>query len=154
MVPIMEYLAPLIGMIAVFATIAWGIWVFNKTRRERTAHMIELQSRMLEKFANSQDFVGFLQSPSGQQYLRSLTEQPRKNPKLRIIRAVQTGTILIILGVCLIGLSFVAGFSRPMQEPPFIIGFLSLFLGAGFIASAGIAYMLSKTWGLFPEDQP
>lgn len=145
-------LVPIVGMIVIFATISWGIWVFNKTKRERTSQMVELQSRMLEKFANSQEFVGFLQSPAGQQYLRSLTELPRKNPKLKIIRAVQTGTVLIILGLCLIGLSFLVGFRHPMQEPPFVIGFLSLFLGGGFVASAAIAYLMSKMWGLFPEE--
>jgi len=152
MTELLEFIAPMLAMIVTFATIAWGIWVFNKTRRERTTQMMQLQNKMLERFANSQEFVGFLQSSSGQQYLRSLTEAPRKSPKLKIIRSVQTGVVLMILGSCLIGLSFLVGIPNPTEEGPFIIGFLSLFLGAGFVASAAIAYIMSKRWHLFPEE--
>jgi hypothetical protein len=152
MTEVLGFMVPLLGTIVTLATIAWGIWVFNKTRRERTSQMVELQTKMLERFANSQEFVGFLQSSSGQQYLRWLTEVPRKSPKLKIIRSVQTGVVLMILGTCLIGLSFLVGFSRPTEEGPFIIGFLSFFLGAGFVASAAISYIMSKKWHLFSEE--
>ena len=147
-----EMAVPLFATLGTFVLIAWIVWVVNKTRRERVTRTLELQSRMLEKFTSSDEFANFIKTPEGQRYLRDMTAEPRKNPKTRIITSVRTGVVLVVLGVGLIAISFLVGFENPMEEGPFIIGFIGLFLGLGFLASAAVSYSMSKAWGLFPDD--
>ena len=150
---IVEAIIPMIGMVVFFAFVTWVIWLLNRTGRERRMRMMALQEKMFERFGSSQEFVAFLQTPEGQRFFKSLSQEPVKNPKLRIMKSVRTGVILIILAAGLIAISFLVGFHRPTEEPPFIIGFLSMFLGIGFIGSAAVSYFMSKSWGLLPEDR-
>jgi|SRR5687768_1395867 len=147
-----EMLVPMIATFGFFLLVAWIVWVVNKSRRERVLRTIELQNRMLEKFTSSEEFASFIKTPEGQRYFREMTAEPRKNPRTKIMNSIRTGVVLVVLGTGLIAISFLVGFDRPMEEGPFIIGFIGLFLGLGFLASAGVSYAMSKAWGLFPED--
>lgn len=149
---IMEMVAPMIAVLGFFVMVGWVVWVLNRGRRERTARLVELQNRMLEKFASSEEFVAFLQTPEGQQYLKSFTAEPRANPKEKILKSVRTGVILIVVSAGLMAIGFIIGLSHPTEDPPFVIGFLAMFLGIGFLASAAVSYYMSKAWGLFPGE--
>lgn len=149
----LEMIVPLVGTFGSFVLIGWIVWVIARTRRERTVRMVELQSRMLEKFTSSDEFAAFIRTNEGQRYLSGFFAEPRKNPKQRIITTIRTGVVLLVFGAGLIALGFLVGFENPMEEPPFVIGFLAVFLGTGFLASAAVSYTMSKSWGLFPDEQ-
>jgi hypothetical protein len=71
-------------------------------------------------------------------------------PFSRILWSVQIGVVLLVTGV---GLMYVS--TRTIEEARemfFILGCLSLAVGAGFSVSAGASYLISRKLGLF--DRP
>ena len=122
------------------------VFVIARANVARSEHRLQAHARMLDRFGSSAEFVSFLQTPEGRGYLQTVSLGPQKTQKAKIIGAVRTGVVLTILSTGLMALSFLLGFSRPMQEPPFVIGFLGMFLGAGFLASAVASWSLVKAW--------
>lgn len=137
-----EVLIPL-GAFAMTAVLVFFIARANVARSE---HRLQAHSKMLDRFGNSAEFVAFLRTPEGRRYLDSVSIGPRKTQKAKVIGAVRTGVVIVILSIGLMAVSFLVGFSHPTQEPPFVVGFLALFLGAGFLASAAISFSLAKAW--------
>jgi hypothetical protein len=73
-------------------------------------------------------------------------------PLSRILWSVQLGIVLLVTGV---GLLFLSG--RVVEEAReffYVAGWLSTAIGAGFIVSAGAAYVLSRRLGLMGASGP
>lgn len=139
--------------IVLFLVAGFVAWVIVKGNIARAEQRTAAQSAMLDKFSTSAEFTQFLQSPEGGRYMRSLTEAPRKSPREKILAGIRTGVVLAMVSIGVMLTSFLAGFSRPTQEPPFLIGFVGLFLGLGFLVSAWISHSMSKQWGLFEDHE-
>lgn len=137
-----------------FAMTVLIVFVIARTVVARSEHRLQAHAKMLDRFGSSTEFVSFLQTPEGRGYLHTVSMGPRKTQKAKIIGAVRTGVVISILSVGLMAVSFLVGFSHPMQEPPFVIGFLGLFLGAGFLASAAISWSLAKAWRMDETPEP
>lgn len=138
----LEVLIPL----GAFAMVALVVFFIARANVSRSEHRLQAHAKMLDRFGNSAEFVAFLQTPEGRRYLDSVSVGPRKTQKAKVIGAVRTGVVIVILSIGLMAVSFLVGFTHPTQEPPFVIGFLGLFLGAGFLASAAISFSLAKAW--------
>ena len=142
-----EAIAIIIVVPTLFATVAY---VFRSAiegfRRSRWARMqTELQSKMIDKFGNSQDFVAWLQSEGGKQFLEQAPIE-KTRPYGRIMNTVQVGIVLVILAGGLLFLR--GGLDSRAQEPLLVMGSIGLALGLGMLASAGATMWLSKRWGL------
>jgi high-affinity Fe2+/Pb2+ permease len=122
------------------------VYLLAKASVAKSEHRLHAHGKMLDRFGSSNEFVAFLRTPEGRRYLDSVSIGPRKTQKAKIIGAVRTGVVITIFAIGLMALSFLVGFRHPMQEPPFVIGFLGLFLGAGFLASAAVSFSLAKAW--------
>ncbi len=138
----LEVLIPL----GAFAMTALIVFLIARANVSRSEHRLQAHAKMLDRFGSSAEFVAFLQTSEGRRYLESVSIGPRRTQKGKIIGAVRTGVVIVILSIGLMAVSFLVGFTHPTQEPPFVIGFLALFLGAGFLASAAISYSLVKAW--------
>lgn len=126
----------------------WFAWViFTTIRRYKIAKMqAEVQSKLLERVGSGQELLAYAQTDTGKQLLQSLKVESVA-PHGRIIGALQTGIIFLMLGVALLvlrGQMSVAG----DQEGFVIFGTLSCALGMGFALSAAASYYLSKSFGL------
>ena len=96
-----------------------------------------MQKALLAKFSTAHDFAEFLQSPAGQKYVMSFTDAAT-DPRNTILNSLRSGIILVFLGVgCFFG-------GVPILFNT--VGFLLVFLGFGFIVSAGVAYRLHKSF--------
>jgi hypothetical protein len=137
-----------------FAMIIAVVVVVARANVARSEHRLQAHARMLDRFGSSSEFVSFLQTAEGRGYLQTVSMGPRKTQKAKIIGAVRTGVVITILSIGLMAVSFLVGFSRPMEEPPFVMGFLGLFLGAGFLASAVVSWSLTKAWKMDEGAQP
>jgi hypothetical protein len=140
-----EVLIPLAGI----SMIAFIAWVIVRGMVSRSQHRLEAHARMLDRFGSSAEFVSFLQTGEGRGYLQTVAMGNLKSQKEKILGSVRTGVILVVLslGIMLAALLARAG----TDEPPFVLGILGLFLGAGFLASAAISYRLSKSWSILDE---
>ena len=126
--------------------------VFSTFRRLKIARMqTEIHSRLLEKIGSSQEFLTYLDTEPGKRLIASIAlEQRRPDPYSRILRSVQAGVILVLVGLAflLLGRHFVN-----IAEGFLILGTLGIALGLGFLISAGLSYRLSKAFGLFDRAQ-
>ncbi|HVT03163.1 MAG TPA: hypothetical protein VHL58_07260 [Thermoanaerobaculia bacterium] len=138
---------PIIISVSMFAMIAFIVSVAGKTKAKRIEAITDLQNRMIDKFGTAQEFVTFLQSPQGREFLGKTTEA-EAHPARRIMGSIKAGIILTFLGAACIILSFgvASGFIFP--------GVLVLAIGLGFLVSAGVSLRLSRSWGLMaPADR-
>ena len=128
---------------AMFAWLAWII--FSTIRRYKIAKLqADVQNKLLEKVASSQELLAFAQTEPGKEMLTSLKVE-RVSPYGRIIGALQTGIIMTLLGFALLFLrSRVSG----AEEGFLVFGTIITVLGVGFGISAAASYYLSKAFGL------
>ena len=146
------------SILLIVMTITTGIVFLVKTvvedRRWQRAMKAQndLNTKLIDRFASSEDLLAYLQSPQG----KALTEGPimpqaapraMSAPLARIFWSMQSGIVLAALGGGLIVVSSTAG------EPEVVtflsgIGIVVLMIGIGFAVSAGVSYLLSHRLGL------
>lgn len=156
-----EVLGGLAGL-AVFAivtgTLVWLIKTVIDYRRWNRLSKVqtEVHTKLLDRFTANDDLLAYMQTPPGRKFLESapipLHEEARSigAPLSRILWAVQAGVVLFLLGV---GLLFVTGrVSVEITQGVFVMGVLVIALGLGFIASAAVAYGISRRLGLFEQS--
>jgi len=130
-------------IVLVFLLVGLTFSVLSNTLRRKQQYAIH--TRLLEKFTSSQDFSTFLQTPGGQQYVKSLMEDDSK-PGQTIVNSVRSGIIIAVVG----GGLFVASFFLKNQGAG-ISGLMLLLVGVGFILSAAASYKLSFKLGLIRD---
>ena len=137
-----------IAKITVPAMFCWFAWIiFTTIRRYKIAKMqAEVQAKLLEKVGSGQQLLAYAQTDTGKQLLESLKVE-RIAPHGRIIGALQTGIIFLLLGVALLILRYQVSVADG-QHGFVILGTLSCALGVGFALSAAASYYLSKSFGL------
>ena len=125
----------LMAVMVSFFGIAFYTFATALRRRQRN----EMQRHMLDKFATAKDFADFVQSPAGQKYVMSFSEEAT-SPYGAILGSVRTGVVLLFGG---------AGIAATVQattKNSYIwgLGIVIACLGFGFLASAAISYWLAK----------
>ena len=146
------------GVVLIVMTITTGIVFLVKTvvdhRRWQRAIKAQndLNTKLIDRFASSEDLLAYLQSPQG----KMLTEAPALPqaapramgaPLSRIFWSLQSGIVLGALGA---GLIFVSGTSGEPEVVNFLngVGIVVLMIGVGFAVSAVVSYFLSQRLGL------
>ena len=140
-----DMLGPIISVLV----IGWVVKISLAHRRFSKVLKIqaELQNKLLDKFASSQELAEYLRSNGGTAFmahLRSAVEE-RTSPYTRIFASAQWGIVLAFGGGALLLIH--ANVSSP-DEGMVVVGGLALALGLGFLVSGGVAFVLSKSWGL------
>jgi hypothetical protein len=153
-----EGAAVLVVMAVVFSAIMWLVRTLLEHRRwSRTARVqAELHTKIVDRFSSNEDLLNYIRTPVGRRFLEampmSVDPAPHPAPSApigRILWAVQLGTVLMVAGI---GLQLLRGSLADEIAPvTSAFGGLALVLGAGFLASAGAAYVLSRRLGLLPE---
>ena len=137
-------------LIGLYSLMAWVTRTFLVNRRlAKTAHIqAELQTRLLDKLGTAPELLAYLESPAGQRLAQAVPAE-RTNPHGRILGSVQSGIILIVIGVAVLALR--GELSGDDVHALTFVGAIGLALGIGFLASAYTAYRLSKAWGLLGD---
>ena len=144
--------------LVVTGVIVWLIRMVADHRRWNRLSKVqfEVHNKLLDRFQNNEDLLAYIQTPAGKRFLESAPiplhdeSRPLGAPLSRILWSVQAGIVLALAGV---GLLFVsAQFKDEPSQFFFVVGTVTLALGAGFILSAVAAYALSRRLGLF--DKP
>jgi hypothetical protein len=126
--------------IAQIALLGLVIWVVAARLQDRSRQRLEMQARMLERFASPAELREFLESEGGRRLLGSLS--PRQTVAPRLLLTVQAGVVLTIVGS---GLQVTGKYDL---QPP---GITVVALGLGLIASAVVSWALARFWGLMPD---
>lgn len=120
----------------------------NRSRVRAAQLQTDMQSRMLDRFGSSPEFVNFLQSTAGQQFVKGFGDAPRSLAHDRILGGVNKGIVLSFLGT---GFLAVCLFDQVRNAGLMIFGFVFLGLGVGYLVSSVVSIRLSKAWGLLPR---
>jgi hypothetical protein len=148
---------PFLVFVIVSSFLMWLIKTFLENRRwGRMAKVqAEVHSKLLDRFAASQDLQAYMQTEAGRRFLESApipVELDQKTklsaPFGRILWSVQVGLILAMGGIAL--LSVRSNVPEGVQ-PLTVFGTLGVMLGVGFVLSAGASYVLSRRLGLFEK---
>src|SRR6185295_6967112 len=90
-----------LGSLAMIATIVW-LGVHSKNRKATL--QAEVQTRLIDKFSNAPEFVDFLNSDTGKQFLTGIDKMPQLMARDRIVGGVSRGVIMMLLGAAFIAI--------------------------------------------------
>jgi hypothetical protein len=142
--------------------LTWLIRTFIDYRRwlRLTRIQTDAHTKLLDRLTSNEDLMAYIQSPSGRRFLESAPialdgggSKPVSAPVSRILMSLQAGVVLVAGGF---GFIFASGRALEDVGPGlFTIGVLAIAFGAGFFASAILAYGLSERLGLLaPSSRP
>jgi hypothetical protein len=146
----MEYVwIPIILGTGFFAMIALIFYFTSKSKSDRARYQAEVQARLIEKFGSGPEFVTFLQSPQGRDFMGNIEEAPRWYAREQILSGLRKSVVISFLGLAFL----ILGMTRYGRHDGMLIpGVLLLCLGLGFFVSAIMSARLSKQWGLLDGD--
>jgi hypothetical protein len=127
-----------LGQMALFGLV---IWIVAGRLQERARLRMEMQARMLERFASTAELKEFLESEAGRRLLGTLS--PRQTVAPRMVLAVQAGVLVTILGI---------GVQMTGNMELLDAGIVIVALGIGLVLSAAVAWLLARVWGLMPRS--
>src|SRR3954447_23284426 len=142
-------LIPITISITFFAMVAFIVWVGTSAKSRRAALQAEVQTRLIDKFSNAPEFVDFLNSDTGKQFLTGVDKMPQLMARDRIVGGIRNGVIMTLLGAAFIAI-WIADSNIGFMYP----GFILLGLGIGFFISTLISLKMSQRFGLIGDDAP
>jgi hypothetical protein len=117
-------------------------------RRSQAKMVAEFHTRLLDRIGSAKEFGDFFASDAGKRFMDSLSASESGSPQARILRSVQTGLVMLALGVGLFILTDQRTFSLEAMDGLVVTATVTAAVGAGLIASTLITYLLSWQMGL------
>lgn len=133
-----------------FAAVSFIVWVIvdGFRRRQQTKVFTEFHSKLLDRIGTAKEFGEFFSSDAGQQFLNSLSRSEAGAPQTRILRSMQTGLVLVTLGIAVFLLVTARSFSTEAVDAFVVIATAATAIGAALLISTAASYVLSKRMGL------
>ena len=144
---------------SLFIMIGFITWVLAQSwqRRVHLKLATDFNTRLLDRIGSVKDFSDFLQTEGGTKFMDALTvERAAARPTDGILRAVQIGIVLLMLGLGLLALAwyFTARSTNfDDYEGLTIIGVIAVSLGVGFVLAATASYRLARTLGVLDGNR-
>jgi hypothetical protein len=121
-------------------------------RRQQTRVYTEFHSKMLDRIGSAKEFGEFFGSEAGDRFLSALSSSDAAAPQLRILRSLQTGLVLLALGIGLFILTDQRNFELDAMDGLMVTATAATAIGAALVVSTAMSYLLSKRMGLI--DRP
>lgn len=140
-------------LLALFATVAFVIWVLatEMQRRSRLKSLMELRLRLLDRLNSAADIAAVLASEGGARFLSSLDEPSWAGFHGRVLRTIQTGIVLLFVSAGLLALAYLNSFGARQALSAFAV--MAGCVGAGLLISSVVAWRLGVRSGLIkPSD--
>jgi len=150
----------LIGVVSFFTLVGWlgRALIDYRTWQRASKIQADAHAKLVDRLTSNEDLLAYLQSPAGQRATMSATRpgldiamRAVGAPVNRILWSVQAGVVLAAGGL---GLWFAkASVIEEAAQALNVVAVLAVALGVGFVASALVAYGLSRQLGLL-EGEP
>jgi hypothetical protein len=150
----MQGLAIFMVMFLVTGTLVWLIRTLIEHRRwsRLTRTQAEVHGKLMDRFSSNEELLAYMQTPGGKRFLESAPIMVDAGPRAvsapigRMLGSMQIGVILAAGGL---GLQYVSrSIDKTVSQPLLAIGVLAVAIGAGFLLSAVVSFVLSKRLGL------
>lgn len=146
----------LLGFLSVLGGLVWVIKSIVDHRRwgRQAKVQAEVHNKLIDRLASNDEMLAYIQSPAGAGFLKGLPA-PSVNgtasrmmgaPYNRILWSAQAGVVFLALGLGFQWVDVTA--PKDVVEMLHFFGLIGMSLGIGFLASAGLAYVLSWKMGL------
>jgi hypothetical protein len=152
----MSWMGGLTVAALIVGTITWLVRSLIDYRRwiRLSKVQAEAHTKLVDRLTANEELLAYVQSPAGAKFLESapiaLDPGARRigAPFSRILWSAQVGLVLIAGGL---GLQYVSGVVTDVDavQPFKAMGIFGMFIGLGFLLSAGVSYVLSRHLGLF-----
>jgi hypothetical protein len=142
----LDFIAPMLVALGLFALIGWIVWVVMQKRRLEV--QVGVHTRLLERFQSPGELAAFFDTPGGERLLSSLSAAP---PRVHSLGSLRAGIVLGFLGIALLGLEPAV---RGSQGDLAILGAIVLAVGLGLVAAAFASHRLARAWGLLATERP
>lgn len=149
----------LLGAVSFFTLIGWlgRALIDYRTWLRASKIQADAHSKLVDRLTSNEDLLAYLQSPAGQRATMSSTRpgldialRAVGAPVNRILWSVQAGVVLAAGGL---GLWFAKGsVIEEAAQALNVVAVLAVALGVGFVASALVAYALSRQLGLLEAE--
>jgi hypothetical protein len=136
--PHQAFLQDILFFFAVIGLLVWGIYLVNAALKRR--QQLQMQKHLLEKFSSAHDFAEFMQSPAGQKYVMSFSDQVTK-PKNTILSSLRLGIVLLFVGPAFCA---IANRSGEVRNVVWGLGVVIAMLGVGFLVSSAVSYLIAR----------
>ena len=153
-------LAGMAGFLAAAGFLAVFTWLVRAViQHRRWLRLSKVQSdvhvKLMDRMTTNDELLAYIQSPAGRRFLESApiqqeSDSPRQGaPVGPIIWSMMAGIVIATVGV---GFRLTAGsVTNEAQQAFIVVGTIILALGAGFMMSSLLAYLVSWRLGLFPR---
>jgi hypothetical protein len=121
-------------------------------RRQQTKVYTEFHSKLLDRIGSAKEFGDFFGSEAGDRFLSALSSSDAAAPQLRILRSLQTGLVLLALGIGLFIVTDQRNFEIDAMDGLMVTATAATAIGAALVVSTAMSYVLSKRMGLI--DRP
>jgi hypothetical protein len=115
----------------------------------------DVHTKLMDRLSTNEELLAYIQSPAGRRFLESApiqseSDSPRPGaPVGPIVWSMMAGIVFATVGV---GFRLAAeSVTNQAQQAFTVVGMIILALGAGFILSSLMAYLVSARLGLFPQ---
>ena len=151
----MEGLSIFAVLALVTGVLTWLVRTLIEHRRWSRMSKVqaEVHNKLLDRFTANEYLLAYIQTPAGKRFLESAPIPLDANPRAvsapigRILWSVQVGLVLAAAGF---GLEYVSGsIEKDVAQPLFAMGILAISIGAGFVLSAIVSFILSRKLGLW-----
>lgn len=117
-------------------------------RRQQTKVFTEFHAKLLDRIGSAREFGEFFNSEAGSRFLDSLSSSEAGAPQVRILRSMQSGLVLLAVGIGFFMLLNERTFSLEAADGLVVVATAATAIGAGLVVSTGMSYVLSKRMGL------
>jgi hypothetical protein len=132
------YMIPIVSIVGSFAMVVAVVWLVTRARQRKAQYKAEVQMKMIDRFGTGQEFVNFLESPAGREFL----EQPRRNTREKVIGTIMGGLVCVFVGLGFCGCALV------FRDPGFLVpGFIILGAGIALLIGTAISWNMMKKLG-------
>lgn len=131
------------------------LWIFRVVLESRKWNRLskmqnELYNKLLDKCGTNEELLASFRASAGKPFLDLAAIEPHTtNPLKRVFMPLQLGIVLAFAGGCLLLLRH-SGTETDARNFA-ILGALAFTLGAGFVVSAAVSYLLARHLGLLPQ---
>jgi hypothetical protein len=149
----------LIGVVSFFTLVGWlgRALIDYRTWQRASKIQADAHAKLVDRLTSNEDLLAYLQSPAGQRATMPSTRpgldiamRAVGAPVNRILWSVQAGVVLAAGGL---GLWFAkASVIEEAAQALNVVAVLAVALGVGFVASALVAYGLSRQLGLLDSE--
>ena len=145
-----------LGVAAFIGLLTWLVRAIIQHRRWLRLSKVqaEVHSKIMDRLTTNEELLAYVQSPAGRRFLESAPihadDSPRQGAPIGpIIWSMMAGIVFAMAGL---GFRYSAQWMTNEANQAFtVVGVVILALGAGFILSAVMAYLVSSRLGLFPQ---